>query len=154
MASGKALRNGCHCRPINGCQSPELSAAATGQWPGDHSAREKGRTGTSAKRPASESAKLGKAYRAQFPSAPGSGSPYTYDSVNLLLAAAEKAGGFARASLEAALTSIAFSGWTGPVDIEPRTGNRVPATVVMTEVDPKRGFRIDPQWARAVRARF
>ena len=86
------------------------------------------------------------AYRKQFSTDPGSWSPYTFDSVNILLAAAKRAGGFTAAPLQAALTSIAFSGWTGSVDIEPRTGNRIPATVVMTEVDPK--------WAKAVRARF
>lgn len=100
------------------------------------------------------SAKYVKAYRTKFSTAPGSWSPYTFDSVNLLLAAATKAGGFTRTPLEAALTSIAFTGWTGSVDLEPRTGNRVPGTVVMTEVDPKVGFRIDPKWAKAVHARF
>ena len=100
------------------------------------------------------SAKYVTAYRKQFSKAPGSWSPYTFDSVNILLDAAKRAGGFSAGPLQAALTSIGFTGWTGPVAIEPRTGNRVPATVVMTEVEPKVGFRIDPQWAKAVHAKF
>ena len=102
----------------------------------------------------SGSAKYVKAYRKQFSQEPGSWSPYTFDSVGILLAAAEKAGGFSATALAQALRSISYSGWTGPVDLEPSTGDREPATVVVTDVDAKMGFRIDPAWAKAVGAKF
>ncbi|MFM8303032.1 MAG: branched-chain amino acid ABC transporter substrate-binding protein [Actinomycetota bacterium] len=93
------------------------------------------------------------AYAKKFGDAPGVWSPYTYDSVNFLLAGVKEVGGFTTAALSSALTQLTgFSGWTGPVTIDPATGNREPATVVVLETDKAGEFRIDQDWATAVGA--
>jgi branched-chain amino acid transport system substrate-binding protein len=75
------------------------------------------------------------AFRSSFGHAPGTWSPYTYDSVDLLVAAVTRNHGFATAGLTAAFGALAdFHGWTGPVSISLPTGNREPATVVLNEV--------------------
>ena len=45
-----------------------------------------------------------------------------------------------------------WSGWTGYVTIEASTGNRQPATVVVTTTDAKGQLHVDPSWAKAVGA--
>jgi branched-chain amino acid transport system substrate-binding protein len=90
------------------------------------------------------------AYREEFDAAPGTWSPYTYDSVNVLAAAAEEAGGFDAAALTGVLNTVSGStGWTGSVTLEPGTGNREPATVVLLDPTGKGKFRVDPSWADA-----
>ena len=75
------------------------------------------------------------AYRAAFGEAPGTWSPYTYDSVRLLIDAAAKNHGFSAAGLTSQLDAVsAWRGWTGFVSLAATTGNREPATVVLTEV--------------------
>jgi len=96
-----------------------------------------------------------RAYRAKFGAAPGVWSPYTYDSVNFLAAGVEAAGSWDASALTSALGRLAgFSGWTGPVTIDPATGNREPATVVVLRTDRRGGFHVDADWARAVDARI
>src|SRR4029077_16345429 len=52
------------------------------------------------------------AYRNAFKSQPGSWSPYTYDSVNLLAYGVQQVGSFDPAKLKTALSNVAnFSGW-------------------------------------------
>ena len=90
-------------------------------------------------------------YRKQFGSAPGTWSPYAFDSVNLLADAAEEAGGFDAAALTDALNQVnGWEGWTGSVAIEPGTGNREPATVVVIQTSGNGRFRLLTDWARAV----
>ena len=75
-------------------------------------------------------------YRDEFGEAPGTWSPYTYDSLNLLADSIEKAGGTAPKKLTAALDDVkGWRGWTGSVTIDPRSGNRQPATVVIVDTD-------------------
>lgn len=94
------------------------------------------------------------AYRKQFRAAPGAWSPYTYDSLSFLAEGVKQAGGFDATKLSAALNKIAgFSGWTGSVTIDPATGNRDPATVVVLSTDRAGKFQIDPTWAKAVGAK-
>jgi branched-chain amino acid transport system substrate-binding protein len=93
-------------------------------------------------------------YEDQFGEAPGTWSPYTYDSLNVLAQAVEDAGGFEAKALTDALGQVkGVEGWTGPITLEPGTGNREPATVTVDEV--KQGaFTVDPAWAKAVGAPY
>lgn len=88
------------------------------------------------------------AYRAAFGSAPGTWSPYTYDSVKLLGDAAGRAGGFDTARLTTALDATSrWHGWTGRATIDAKTGNRQPASVVVTTVDRSGSLHVDGAWA-------
>ena len=71
-------------------------------------------------------------YRDEFGQAPGTWSPYTYDSLNFLADGIEKAGGTAPQKLTGTLDGVTgWKGWTGSVTIDPDNGNRQPATVVV-----------------------
>ncbi len=92
-------------------------------------------------------------YRKQFGRAPGTWSPYAYDSLNFFAYGVRRTGGFDAAALTKELGTVnGWSGWTGYVTIDPSTGNRQPATVVLTLTDLKGQLHIDPSWARAVGA--
>jgi len=93
-------------------------------------------------------------YEDQFGEAPGTWSPYTYDSVNVLAQAVEDTGGFEAEALTAVLGEVkGVEGWTGPITLEPGTGNREPATVTVDEV--KQGaFTVNQAWAKAVGAPY
>lgn len=94
-------------------------------------------------------------YEDEFDGAPGTWSPYTYDSVNVLAQAVEQAGGFDAKALTEALNKIkGVEGWTGSITLEPGTGNREPATVTVDEVDDQGEFTVDPAWAKAVGAPY
>ncbi len=91
------------------------------------------------------------AYRKKFGAAPGTWSPYTYDSLGVLAAAATKAGSFDATRLRAALEGLeGYRGWTGRVRLAPVTGNREPATVVVLRADRRGDLRVDRAWQRAV----
>jgi len=91
------------------------------------------------------------AYRKEFGAAPGTWSPYAFDSVNVLADAVEEAGGFEATKLTEVLNEVDGSkGWTGSVTLVAGTGNREPATVVLLDTTARGTFRIDPDWARAV----
>jgi ABC-type branched-subunit amino acid transport system substrate-binding protein len=92
-------------------------------------------------------------YRKQFGRAPGTWSPYTYDSLNFFAYGVRRTGGFDAAALTKELGTVnGWSGWTGFVTIDPSTGNRQPATVVVTITDAKGQLHVDPSWAKAVGA--
>lgn len=94
-------------------------------------------------------------FRKEFEASPGVWSPYTYDSVIFLAAGVEEAEGWDAAALAPALTALTgFSGWTGAVAIDPETGNREPATVVVLDTDKRGKFRVDRKWAKAVDAQI
>ncbi len=91
------------------------------------------------------------AFRNTFGTAPGTWSPYTYDSVNVLADAAVAVGGFDATALKGYLDAVnGTEGWTGSITLQAGTGNREPATVVLLETQPNGTFRIDPDWASAV----
>lgn len=91
------------------------------------------------------------AYKKAFGTEPGTWSPYTYDSVNVLADAAVATGGFDATALTAQLDAVDGTvGWTGSITLQAGTGNREPATVVLLETRPNGTFRIDPSWAEAV----
>ena len=90
------------------------------------------------------------AYRKAFGTEPGTWSPYTFDSVNLLAEVAEETGGFDAAKITEALNAVdGTEGWTGSITLEAGSGNRDPGTVVLLEITHG-VFQVDPAWARAV----
>ncbi|HEY7950519.1 MAG TPA: branched-chain amino acid ABC transporter substrate-binding protein [Solirubrobacterales bacterium] len=94
-------------------------------------------------------------YRDEFGEAPGTWSPYTYDSLNFLADGIEKTGGTAAKKLTATLDGIrGWKGWTGSVTIDPRSGNRQPATVVIVDTDADGQLHVDEDWAKAVDAPY
>ena len=94
-------------------------------------------------------------YEDRFGEVPAAMSPYAYDSLNVLAYGVEQAGGFDADALTAALIKVSgFSGWTGPITLEQGTGNRVPATVTVDEVDEQGVLRVDPSWAKAFGAPY
>jgi branched-chain amino acid transport system substrate-binding protein len=91
------------------------------------------------------------AYKQEFGTAPGTWSPYTYDSVNALADAAVAAGGLDAIALKTQLDAVdGTEGWTGSITLQAGTGNREPATVVLLETLPNGTFRVDASWAEAV----
>lgn len=95
------------------------------------------------------------AYDEAFELAPGTWSPYVYDSVKLFAEAVAAAGGTDEAKLIDYLNGVKdWQGATGSVTIDPENGNREPATVVFLRVTPAGGFSVDQAWATAVGAPF
>lgn len=98
------------------------------------------------------------AYEGLHGSFPGAWSPYTYDSIRFLVAGMTGAGSTEYAALEKVLDRIdGWVGWTGAVAIDGITGDRDPATVVVTSVQdlgdgPE--LHVDLDWAQAVNAPF
>jgi branched-chain amino acid transport system substrate-binding protein len=94
-------------------------------------------------------------YRKRFGEDPGTWSPYTYDSVHFLAEGIAKAGGTESKELEKALDAVkGWKGWTGSVSIDPKNGNRQPATVVIVDTDAKGKLHVDEAWAKAVGAPY
>jgi branched-chain amino acid transport system substrate-binding protein len=94
-------------------------------------------------------------YRDEFGQAPGTWSPYTYDSLNFLADGVEEAGGTTAKKLTDALGGVTdWKGWTGSVTIDPDNGNRQPATVVIVETDANGELHVAEDWAKAVGAPY
>jgi branched-chain amino acid transport system substrate-binding protein len=94
-------------------------------------------------------------FRDRFDEEPGTWSPYTYDSVDFLADGIEKAGGTDAGGVEAVLDGVeGWKGWTGPVTIDPKNGNRNPATVVIVDTDANGTLHVDGEWAKAVGAPY
>ena len=102
------------------------------------------------------------AYEKQFGEGPGTWSSYVYDSVNLLATCVKQAGGFDKTTssetptkLETCLNETKdWKGVTGSVTIDPKNGNRDPATVVVLETDANGQLHVDQSWATAVDAPY
>ncbi|MFM8561774.1 MAG: branched-chain amino acid ABC transporter substrate-binding protein [Solirubrobacterales bacterium] len=94
-------------------------------------------------------------YQKEFGGAPGTWSPYTYDSLNFLAEGVKQAGGFDSGPLKEKLSAVKdWQGVTGSVTIDPANGNRDPATVTIDSVDSKGEFHVDEDWAKAVGAPY
>jgi len=95
------------------------------------------------------------AFREMFDQAPGTWSPYTYDSVYFLGDGLDEAGETTAEGLMDALDSVdGWKGWTGTVTIEPDRGYRQPATVVIAETDAEGVLHVGESWAKAVGAPY
>jgi ABC-type branched-subunit amino acid transport system substrate-binding protein len=93
-------------------------------------------------------------FKDQFNEDPGTWSPYTYDSVNLLAQAVQETGSLDAKELTAALDKVkGFKGWTGSATLKPGSGNREPATVTV-DVVKNGAFTVDAAWAKAVGAPY
>ena len=89
-------------------------------------------------------------FQDEFGESPNVWSPYTYDSLNILVDAAKQVGSFDYGQLSDYLGTVSgWKGWTGSVTIEAKTGNRTPATVVVTEVTSDGNFETSQEWAKA-----
>lgn len=94
-------------------------------------------------------------FRSEMGSEPGAWSPYTYDSVMLIIEAAKQAKGTDSKALSDALAATdGWTGWTGTVAFEAKTGNREPAPVTVNEVDEDGVFTVDDAWSSAVGFKF
>jgi branched-chain amino acid transport system substrate-binding protein len=91
------------------------------------------------------------AYQAAFHASPGTWGTFTYDSVELLAKSVTAAGGWKQAGTRTQLShTVNMSGITGAITIDPGTGNRVNAPVVILGVDASGNYVIDPTWAQSV----
>lgn len=94
-------------------------------------------------------------YENTFMSEPGTWSPYTYDSLNFLTDGVKMAGSFNKFRLKRILDDVTnWQGVTGTVNIDPATGNRVPATLVILNVNAQSQLVINQDWAQAVGFEF
>ena len=94
-------------------------------------------------------------FQDEFDESPNVWSPYTYDSLNILVDAAKQVGSFDYSQLSDYLGGVSgWTGWTGTVNIQAKTGNREPATVVVTQVTSDGNFETNPDWAKAVGAPY
>ena len=94
-------------------------------------------------------------YKAAFGEEPGTWSPYTFDSLNLLAQAAEETGGFDAKKLKANLDAVkGWEGVTGSVTIDAANGNRDPATLVVLDVTDAGALAINKAWSKAVGADY
>jgi branched-chain amino acid transport system substrate-binding protein len=90
-------------------------------------------------------------YEAAFHTAPGTWAPYTYDSVKLFAWGVKHTGSYNQSALLKTLSHVVgYQGWTGSITISAKTYDRTPATIVVTAVNARRQFAIDPSWARSV----
>jgi ABC-type branched-subunit amino acid transport system substrate-binding protein len=91
------------------------------------------------------------AFEAMFGSPPGLWSPYTFDSVNLLVQSAVEAHNFQQVPLARVLYSTTnFMGWTGSATILSPSGDRTPPTVTVDTSDASGSLHVDLAWAAAV----
>lgn len=91
-------------------------------------------------------------YISAFAVAPGTWSPYAYDSVNVLAQAATTAGNLNINNLSDALNGLkGFKGWTGSISFDSKTGNRLPAPVVVVSTDNKGNLHTDVDWIKSIK---
>lgn len=90
-----------------------------------------------------------KNYGQRFTSPPGTWGPFVYDSLDMLFAAAEAEGSWnADAINELLKDTTDFQGITGPITIDPRTGNRPNVPIVILKVTKDGAFIVNPGWAK------
>jgi branched-chain amino acid transport system substrate-binding protein len=88
-------------------------------------------------------------YQAAYHTDPGTWGTFTYDSVEILAHAITQSGWKQKAVTTSLLNTTGYDGITGPITINPSTGNRVQSTVVMLDVNASGDYVIDPTWAAA-----
>jgi branched-chain amino acid transport system substrate-binding protein len=88
------------------------------------------------------------AYVNKFHQEPGTWGSFTYDSVMMLASAARSAKTWNEPALSQSLDHTSgFTGVTGTITIEPKSGNRVSPPVVILDVTSAGAYEIDPTWA-------
>ena len=88
-------------------------------------------------------------YRRKFQTTPGTWGTFTQDSLALLFDAVRRAGTWNREAVTRELSATRhFTGLTGTIEIDPRTGNRVDVPIVVLNVSPQGDFIIDSAWAQ------
>ena len=90
-------------------------------------------------------------YLSTFGVAPGTWSPYAYDSVNVISKVATTAGNLNMNNLTSALNNLKnYKGWTGSISFDSKTGNRLPAPVVVVATDNKGKLHTDVEWIKSI----
>jgi branched-chain amino acid transport system substrate-binding protein len=88
-------------------------------------------------------------YRSTFDTDPGTWGTFTYDSVELLFSAVRAAGEWEADRVEEELSSTTgYTGITGEIDIDPKTGNRKVVPVVILDIDRQGAYVVDLKWAK------
>ncbi|MEI7838809.1 MAG: branched-chain amino acid ABC transporter substrate-binding protein [bacterium] len=89
-------------------------------------------------------------FKNTFAIAPGTWSPYAYDSVNVLAQIATSSGGFNKSELTNALNNLKnYNGWTGSISFESKTGNRLPAPIVVVSTNSNGDLNVDSDWVKS-----
>jgi branched-chain amino acid transport system substrate-binding protein len=88
-------------------------------------------------------------YESTYHTDPGTWGTFTYDSVEILAHAITQSGWKQKAVTTSLLDTSEYQGITGPITIDPSTGNRVQSTVVILDVNASGDYVIDPTWAAA-----
>jgi ABC-type branched-subunit amino acid transport system substrate-binding protein len=88
-------------------------------------------------------------YESTYHTDPGTWGTFTYDSVEILAHAITQSGWKQKAVRTSLLGITGYPGITGPITIDPSTGNRVQSTVVILDVNAAGSYVIDPTWAAA-----
>jgi branched-chain amino acid transport system substrate-binding protein len=87
-------------------------------------------------------------FQALYHHEPGSWAAFSYDSLGLLVHAVQQAGTWDPSRVKEALDhTVAYSGVTGDITIDPTTGNRLNAPVVILTVSRAGTYQVDPAWA-------
>lgn len=87
-----------------------------------------------------------------FGMSPGTWSPYAYDSVNVIAQAANSVGSFKSTDLTDAYNNLkGFQGWTGSISFDSKTGNRIPAPIVVVATDAKGKLHVDTDWIKSTK---
>jgi branched-chain amino acid transport system substrate-binding protein len=88
-------------------------------------------------------------YRKTFDAAAGTWGTFTYDSVKLLFSAVRAADAWDADRVRAQLSkTTGYTGITGKIDIDPKTGNRKVVPVVILDIDKQGAYVVDPRWAK------
>ena len=88
------------------------------------------------------------AYRQRFHRSPGTWGAFTYDSLDMLAAAARQTQRWTGPKLrDALLHTRGFRGVTGATTILPASGNRAKPPVVILDINAAGRYVIDPVWA-------
>jgi len=88
------------------------------------------------------------AYRARYHRSPGTWGAFTYDSLDMLVAAVERTHRWSGPELRNALLHTrGFRGVTGTTTILPVSGNRAKPPVVILDIDAAGQYTVDSAWA-------
>jgi branched-chain amino acid transport system substrate-binding protein len=88
------------------------------------------------------------AYRARYHRSPGTWGAFAYDSLDLLVAAVERAHRWVGPKLRNTLLHTrGFRGVTGTTTILPASGNRAKPPVVILDIDAAGQYTVDSAWA-------